>query len=55
MSNYAEYLEPEEVDVIESEHREVPCNARGCRGGIVEVHGQETDCIECEGYGSVLI
>ena len=27
-----------------------------CRGtGSVELHGQETDCIECEGWGSVLI
>ena len=27
-----------------------------CRGlGVVEVRGQESDCIDCDGYGSVLI
>lgn len=27
-----------------------------CRGsGVVVVHDQETDCIECEGFGSVVI
>lgn len=27
-----------------------------CKGlGSVELHGQETDCIDCDGWGSILI
>jgi hypothetical protein len=46
----------EEVHVSEdvAEQREVPCPAH-CNGGLVEVHGQETDCITCEGYGTILV
>ena len=55
-SNYAD------LDVVgdpyeyeeEPEQREVRCPAR-CLNGLVEVHGQETDCITCEGYGTILI
>jgi hypothetical protein len=44
------------VDVVEEEpeQREVPCPAH-CRNGLVEVHGQETDCITCEGFGTILV
>jgi hypothetical protein len=51
-SNYAWAEEPAEVDV--PQQREVPCPAH-CYGGLVEVHGQETDCITCEGYGTILV
>jgi RecJ-like exonuclease len=51
-SYYAEAPEPEEVR--EPQQREIRCNV--CKGsGLVEVFDQETDCIECEGYGTVLI
>jgi hypothetical protein len=54
-SYYADYDEPEEVREDGSEAvSEVPCPAH-CNGGLVEVHGQETDCITCEGYGTIEI
>jgi hypothetical protein len=66
VSNYESPQGSERVQVIVSEaglaygdpeaepQREVKCNA--CYGtGLVEVHGQETDCIECGGYGTVLV
>lgn len=34
--------------------REVPCPAR-CRDGIVLVDGFESDCIECGGFGNILV
>jgi hypothetical protein len=52
VSNYDWPDEAEEVQ--ENEEREVPCPAH-CRNGLVEVHGQETDCITCEGYGTILV
>jgi DnaJ-class molecular chaperone len=52
MSNYDYPPLPEEVR--EEAKKERRCQR--CHGsGLVEVHGQETDCIDCEGYGSVLI
>lgn len=55
MSNYADFDEHEEVHVDEDDQgREIPCTR--CRGrGWVLVHDQETDCIDCEGYGSVIV
>jgi DnaJ-class molecular chaperone len=51
-SNYGFPPMPEMVR--EEQQREQPCSR--CKGlGTVEVHGQETDCIACEGWGSVLI
>lgn len=54
-SNYVATDEPEEVRVDDSsDQREVRCNR--CHGtGLVEIYDQETDCIDCEGYGTVLI
>lgn len=55
MSSYYVFEdEPEEVHVNElGAAIEVRCTR--CRGrGWVEVCGQETDCIDCEGYGTVL-
>lgn len=46
--------EPDYFDFTETVEKEIPCPAH-CDNGLVLVHGQETDCIECEGYGSVLI
>lgn len=56
VSNYVDLEEPEEVRVNEEEpeQHEVPCPAH-CRNGLVEVHGYETDCITCEGYGTLLV
>lgn len=57
MSSYYDWPEEaEEVHVIEEdeEQQEVPCPSH-CRNGLVEVHGQETDCITCEGFGTILI
>lgn len=52
MSNY-ETVEPVE-EVREAEPKTIRCNV--CHGsGLVEVHGQETDCLECEGYGDLLV
>jgi RecJ-like exonuclease len=52
VSNYG--FPPLPETVREEQHREQPCSR--CKGlGTVEVHGQETDCITCEGWGSVLI
>lgn len=44
--------EPEEVrETVETEKR-----CPRCRGtGSVVVRGQETDCLDCEGFGSILI
>lgn len=55
-SNYEPEIWDEEVRENEDEptQREVSCPAH-CRNGLVEVHGQETDCITCEGYGTILI
>ena len=60
MSNYDDpwadeiSLMYDDWDEDEVEEREAPCPAH-CRNGLVEVHGQETDCITCEGYGTILI
>ncbi len=59
MSNYVHHLQHGWVSVNDESDedrntREVRCSF--CRGsGLVEVQGQETDCIECEGMGSVLV
>lgn len=59
-SYYDDLEEVEEVyvnedwDDEEPEQTEVRCPAH-CRNGIVEVHGQETDCITCEGMGTILV
>lgn len=55
-SYYDEWDDLEDVDETEDDTttREVPCPAH-CNGGLVEVHGQETDCITCEGYGTIEI
>ncbi len=46
MSNYGPFYEDENA------LKTVKCQA--CHGsGLVEVHGQETDCIECEGWGDI--
>lgn len=54
-SNYADAFPSETVDENESDGVEYrPC--KRCRGlGVVEVHDQETDCLDCEGYGEVPI
>lgn len=44
-------MEPEPVEKVRVE---VPCH-RCHETGLVIVHGQETDCLDCEGYGTVLI
>lgn len=56
MSSYYDFEEDlEEVRENDPEEvREVPCPSH-CNGGLVEVHGQETDCITCEGYGTIEI
>jgi DnaJ-class molecular chaperone len=50
-SYYDEPEGPEEVRVAKNERLCTRCKG----SGSVELHGQETDCIDCEGYGSVLI
>lgn len=50
-SNYWDVESPAEV---RENQFEVKC-ARCHGSGLVMVHGQETDCIDCEGYGSVLV
>lgn len=54
-SNYVSRFEADEVHETSSEEGlEVPC--KRCYGsGIVYVHDQETDCIDCEGMGSVIV
>lgn len=64
-SNYVGPLDAEEVhdddddwyryeDPLTDPRTEVQCMR--CRGtGLVEIHDQETDCLDCEGYGTVLI
>lgn len=60
MSNYRLDDEPDEVRVYEDPEdaeptqHEVTCPAH-CMNGLVEVHGYETDCITCEGYGTLLV
>lgn len=54
-SNYDPLGSAARVSVTgEEPTREIPCSA--CRGlGYVWIQDQESDCIDCEGYGSVVI
>jgi DnaJ-class molecular chaperone len=54
-SYYESQYEDEEVYVtVDQAQEERPCTR--CRGtGSVDLHGQDTDCLDCEGYGSILI
>lgn len=54
-SYYQSHIDGGYVHVTEpDEGHEVRCSR--CHGsGLVLVHGQETDCIDCEGYGSVYV
>ena len=48
------YELPEDPEMVQETQEEKPCPR--CRGlGTVLVHGQETDCIDCDGWGSILI
>jgi DnaJ-class molecular chaperone len=51
-SNYITRQDLEEVQETAQSEKRCP----RCRGlGTVQLHGQETDCTHCDGWGSVLI